>query len=427
MPPRFSGLPFPCGQEWTIGSYDSDKMHPSLGAPNSTTSAPVDLNHAFDDYDAHATEDHADSPHDATETFEQNHGVVLASADGQVVLAGWNTGGYGNVVQLDHGNGWSTVYAHLEELPVVEVYAFVDQGDKLGEVGDTGGDYSVHLHYEQNYAGNAMHVEFDGVPVKYTLSLNDDDMSNLGPLSDPSSNCPNMCVEVAAEGEGDCSEPTPTTEDTTPTTEDTTPTTEDTTTTTEDTTTTTTEDDDDEDEPDEEEPAPAPSIVSVSPDSGPQGTTFTFTQTGLVPNETMGYRWVNLDNQNLWGRGSCAVCVDDSGSMEWQFKSDVGYAPGTWEFTFNGYDSYAGSVAEIELTENTDLVGTLYYEVEGNYSGFGLARGLVFTGAALNGWGPDPWLTSRHAPTPIALSSALGVVAVTRLLLVATGLAVAWS
>jgi len=67
--------------------------------------------------------------------------------NGVVVYAGWNDWGYGNMVVVDHGSGWQSLYAHLAEVDVVcgqEVYA----GDKLGSMGDTGEADGVHLHFE---------------------------------------------------------------------------------------------------------------------------------------------------------------------------------------------------------------------------------------------------------------------------------------
>jgi murein DD-endopeptidase MepM/ murein hydrolase activator NlpD len=72
---------------------------------------------------------------------------VNAVDNGVVVYAGWNDWGYGNMVAVDHGFGWQSLYAHLAEVDVIcgqEVYA----GDKLGSMGDTGEADGVHLHFE---------------------------------------------------------------------------------------------------------------------------------------------------------------------------------------------------------------------------------------------------------------------------------------
>jgi murein DD-endopeptidase MepM/ murein hydrolase activator NlpD len=79
---------------------------------------------------------------------------VLAAADGKVIDAGRN-GGYGKMVEIDHGNGITTRYAHLS---AISVYAgdTVRRGDKLGEVGSTGRSTGPHLHYEVRRRGDAL-------------------------------------------------------------------------------------------------------------------------------------------------------------------------------------------------------------------------------------------------------------------------------
>lgn len=70
-----------------------------------------------------------------------------AADNGVVVYAGWNDWGYGNMVVIDHGSGWQSLYAHLAEVNVVcgqEVYS----GDVIGKIGDTGEAEGVHLHFE---------------------------------------------------------------------------------------------------------------------------------------------------------------------------------------------------------------------------------------------------------------------------------------
>src|SRR5262249_42700654 len=71
---------------------------------------------------------------------------ALATAPGTVVTAGWN-GGYGRMVEIDHGNGFSTRYAHLSKIHV-KVGQKVATGDTVGDVGSTGRSTGPHLHYE---------------------------------------------------------------------------------------------------------------------------------------------------------------------------------------------------------------------------------------------------------------------------------------
>ncbi|MGZ5031944.1 MAG: peptidoglycan DD-metalloendopeptidase family protein [Usitatibacter sp.] len=78
---------------------------------------------------------------------------VLATADGQVVSAG-SRGGYGNAVEIKHGSGISTLYAHLSGFAKgVRAGTRVRQGDPIGFVGMTGYATGPHLHYEFKIAG----------------------------------------------------------------------------------------------------------------------------------------------------------------------------------------------------------------------------------------------------------------------------------
>jgi murein DD-endopeptidase MepM/ murein hydrolase activator NlpD len=78
---------------------------------------------------------------------------VLAAAAGVVVMAqgGYNYG-YGNVVQIDHGNGYSTVYAHLSQINV-SVCQGVFAGEVIGLAGSTGNSTGAHLHFEIRKGG----------------------------------------------------------------------------------------------------------------------------------------------------------------------------------------------------------------------------------------------------------------------------------
>lgn len=72
---------------------------------------------------------------------------LYAVDSGVVVYAGWNDWGYGNVVAIDHGNGFQSVYGHMESLNV-SCHSFVTQGDVIGYMGSTGNSSGPHLHYE---------------------------------------------------------------------------------------------------------------------------------------------------------------------------------------------------------------------------------------------------------------------------------------
>jgi murein DD-endopeptidase MepM/ murein hydrolase activator NlpD len=72
--------------------------------------------------------------------------AVVAPAGGTVTKAGWQ-GGYGNMVEIDHGNGLVTRYGHMSKVEV-EVGNGVSRGVLLGYVGSTGRSTGPHLHYE---------------------------------------------------------------------------------------------------------------------------------------------------------------------------------------------------------------------------------------------------------------------------------------
>ena len=79
---------------------------------------------------------------------------VRATANGKVVSAGW-AGGYGRMVEVDHGNGLSTRYGHLSAIDV-KVGQSVKIGQVLGKVGSTGRSTGPHLHYETRIDGDAV-------------------------------------------------------------------------------------------------------------------------------------------------------------------------------------------------------------------------------------------------------------------------------
>ena len=72
---------------------------------------------------------------------------IFAVDSGVVVYAGWNNWGYGNMIVVDHGNGWQSLYAHLSSLNVA-CGSFVNQGDTIAAAGATGNAAGPHLHFE---------------------------------------------------------------------------------------------------------------------------------------------------------------------------------------------------------------------------------------------------------------------------------------
>ncbi len=80
---------------------------------------------------------------------------IYAAADGEVIAAGWNNGGYGYFVKIDHGDGYSTLYGHASEVLVSEGQK-VSAGDVVALVGSTGDSTGNHLHFEVRYNDECM-------------------------------------------------------------------------------------------------------------------------------------------------------------------------------------------------------------------------------------------------------------------------------
>lgn len=133
--------PFPCGQSWTASTYS--------GHSNNNNAVDFNLYPGQSDLGQPAL---ADAPGTAR-TFWDNLG--------------------GNMVEIDHGGGWKTWYAHLASVTIANP---IDTGEQIGTVGNTtgSGTISPHLHYEQRLNGVAQSVAFDGqriaVGTSYTPS-----------------------------------------------------------------------------------------------------------------------------------------------------------------------------------------------------------------------------------------------------------------
>jgi murein DD-endopeptidase MepM/ murein hydrolase activator NlpD len=76
---------------------------------------------------------------------------VRAAAAGDVVYAGDQVPGFGNLVLVKHADGWVTAYAHLDKVEV-KMRDMVDQNQEIGEVGQSGGVSEPQLHFEIRYA-----------------------------------------------------------------------------------------------------------------------------------------------------------------------------------------------------------------------------------------------------------------------------------
>jgi murein DD-endopeptidase MepM/ murein hydrolase activator NlpD len=98
--------------------------------------------------------------HTGLDMREDYGSPVRVTAAGTVINAGWS-GGYGNLVEVDHGNGLSTRYGHLSAILVSEGQR-ITAGAVIGKIGSTGRSTGPHLHYE---------VRVDGEPVDPTRFL----------------------------------------------------------------------------------------------------------------------------------------------------------------------------------------------------------------------------------------------------------------
>lgn len=87
--------------------------------------------------------------------FKAAYGTpILAAADGTITKAGW-MGGYGKTIEITHGNGLMTRYAHMSRLNV-HVGQKVERGIQIGRMGSTGRSTGTHLHFEVRHHGRAI-------------------------------------------------------------------------------------------------------------------------------------------------------------------------------------------------------------------------------------------------------------------------------
>lgn len=96
---------------------------------------------------------------------------IRAAAAGQIASVGWD-GGYGLKVDIDHGNGYHTWYAHLSRADV-QPGAYVRKAQQIAEVGESGDATGPHLHYQVMFEGHAIDPGpfLNGIPSKVLASL----------------------------------------------------------------------------------------------------------------------------------------------------------------------------------------------------------------------------------------------------------------
>lgn len=139
-------LPFPCGQVWAGQTRTNHSPAPS-----------VDFNRANDIGD-----------------------TVVAAASGKVTrVANEGSVSYGRWIEISHGNGYTTRYAHLST-QTVHVGQSVSRGQKIGTVGSTGGSTGPHLHFEERSGGVAIRATFNGTQALYYGTKNYTSQNSCG-------------------------------------------------------------------------------------------------------------------------------------------------------------------------------------------------------------------------------------------------------
>jgi len=105
---------------------------------------------------------HKELPHPGIDLHALKGTPILAAAKGAVSYTGWKIG-YGFTIEVNHGFGYMTRYAHVSEI-LVQKGQQIRRGDVLGQVGRTGTATADHLHYEVWVGGKAKN------PLEYVLS-----------------------------------------------------------------------------------------------------------------------------------------------------------------------------------------------------------------------------------------------------------------
>jgi murein DD-endopeptidase MepM/ murein hydrolase activator NlpD len=104
---------------------------------------------------------HLARPHEGIDVSAPAGSPIEAPAAGRVIKTGWESG-YGNVVEIDHGYGIVTRFAHAQKV-LVRTGQKVDRGERIALVGNTGLATGPHLHYEVHVNGRPVD------PLRYVL------------------------------------------------------------------------------------------------------------------------------------------------------------------------------------------------------------------------------------------------------------------
>ncbi len=139
---------FPFDPRLVGGSGAADSHIPSIWPTTGVVSSPYGLRWGGTDF------------HPGMDIANDMGTPIVATADGIVEYAGWNSGGYGNMVDINHGNGIMTRYGHASQV-VVSTGQHVKRGQLIAYMGSTGFSTGPHVHYEVHVNGNRVN------PISY--------------------------------------------------------------------------------------------------------------------------------------------------------------------------------------------------------------------------------------------------------------------
>ena len=139
---------FPFDPSLVGGSGAADSRIPSIWPTTGVVTSPYGLRWGGTDF------------HPGMDIANDMGTPIVATADGVVEYAGWNSGGYGNMVDINHGNGIMTRYGHASQV-VVSTGQHVKRGQLIAYMGSTGFSTGPHVHYEVHVNGNRVN------PISY--------------------------------------------------------------------------------------------------------------------------------------------------------------------------------------------------------------------------------------------------------------------
>ncbi|NLP26395.1 MAG: peptidoglycan DD-metalloendopeptidase family protein [Clostridiales bacterium] len=137
----------PITEEIGIGTYTAKPSSPSSTALSGSGEFSWPVNGGYISYGFIGNRNHK-----GIDIAAPSGTAIYAAADGKVIFSGWDSGGYGNCIRIDHGNGYITVYAHNSSMSV-SVGQTVTRGEYIGGIGSTGDSTGNHLHFEVRYNG----------------------------------------------------------------------------------------------------------------------------------------------------------------------------------------------------------------------------------------------------------------------------------